>query len=109
LWTMAMHAYSAAPDISSDRAAGLQTVATRLGFHGTIGFCLALYVSSAVLALPFLTWLAAALGLLYATLMFFSLLARTESQLLRVYRWFPLVNTLSGMAIFFYVLQLKWM
>ena len=34
LWCMAMHAYSAVPDIAADRAADLSTVATHFGRSG---------------------------------------------------------------------------
>ena len=43
LWAMAMHAYSAVPDISADKDAQVPTVATFLGLRGTIWFCLAFY------------------------------------------------------------------
>ena len=106
-WAMAMHAYSAVPDISSDRAANLRTVATLCGFRGTLVLCLLLYVSSAILSFSVLGAIAAALGVLYAGLMLLSLQAKTESELLRVYKFFPLINTLSGMALFFAVAQSK--
>ncbi len=106
-WAMAMHAYSAVPDISSDRAAKLSTVATLFGFRGTLVLCLLLYISSAIFSFSVLGALAAVLGVLYAGLMLLSLQTKTESELLRVYKFFPLINTLSGMALFFAVAQSK--
>jgi 4-hydroxybenzoate polyprenyltransferase len=106
-WAMAMHAYSAVPDISSDRAAKLSTIATRFGFRGTLALCLLLYISSALLSFSVLGVLAAVLGVLYAGLMLLSLKSKTEGELLRVYKFFPLINTLSGMALFFAVAQSK--
>jgi 4-hydroxybenzoate polyprenyltransferase len=100
-WAMAMHAYSAVPDISADRSSGLNTVATWFGFRGTIVFCLCLYLAAASLSFSTLHTLSLLLGAVYAVLMLFSLLHRDEAALLRVYRWFPLVNTLCGMALFF--------
>ena len=38
-WSMAMHAYSAAPDISADTTAGMKTIATALRLKGTLAFC----------------------------------------------------------------------
>jgi len=103
LWTMAMHAYSAVPDIEADRGAGLQTIATLLGFRGTLLLCLALYIAAAVAAYQALSLLAVILGFVYTLLMLISLRTDTTAGLLRIYRWFPLVNTLGGMAIFLLV------
>jgi 4-hydroxybenzoate polyprenyltransferase len=100
-WAMAMHAYSAVPDISADRSNGLNTIATWLGFRGTMIFCLFLYISAAALSIEALQTLSLLLGAVYAGLMLFSLSRRDEADLLRVYRWFPLVNTLCGMTLFF--------
>jgi 4-hydroxybenzoate polyprenyltransferase len=102
-WAMAMHAYSAVPDITADRSSGMNTVATLLGFRGTLLFCLLLYGASAVLAFPSLRQVAVALGIVYIGLMLYSLQTRSETELLRVYKWFPLINTLSGAALFFAV------
>lgn len=100
-WAMAMHAYSAVPDISADKSNGLNTIATWLGFRGTIVFCLCLYLAAAMLSFPALQSLSLLLGVVYGCLMLFSLTRRDEAELLHVYRWFPLVNTLCGMALFF--------
>jgi 4-hydroxybenzoate polyprenyltransferase len=103
-WAMAMHAYSAVPDISADRGAGLSTVATLLGFRGTIFGCLLLYALSGALSFSTLGALALALGAVYIALMLVSLTRTTETDLFRVYRIFPLINALSGAALFFSVL-----
>jgi 4-hydroxybenzoate polyprenyltransferase len=108
LWTMALHTYAAAQDISTDRAVGLNTISTQLGWHGAVGLGLALCLAAAVLALPLLGALAAALGVLYAALMFASLTARTQEQRRAPYRWFPLLNVLSGLALCGLVVELKW-
>ncbi len=52
-WTAAMHAYSAIPDMASDRLAGVETVATFLGRNGTHLFCSACYLAAALLAFPY--------------------------------------------------------
>jgi 4-hydroxybenzoate polyprenyltransferase len=103
-WAMAMHAYSAVPDISADREAGVPTVATFLGLRGTLWFCLALYLFAAICAFFALGWLAGILGAIYLGLMLSSIRAGTESGVMRIYRIFPLVNTLAGAAIFWWVL-----
>jgi 4-hydroxybenzoate polyprenyltransferase len=99
-WAMAMHAYSAVPDISADRAANLKTVATFLGFRGTIFLCGLLYAASAALAIQTLVWLAAALGAVYMALMRRSFRVGTEERVLEIYKFFPFINTLAGGLIF---------
>ena len=100
-WAMAMHAYSAVPDITADSAAGLQTVATFLGLRGTLIFCLLLYATAAMLAFSVLSFLSLILGTIYVGLMLASLQAGTEQGVMRLYRGFPLINTISGAALFF--------
>lgn len=106
-WAMAMHAYSAVPDISADRSASLSTVATLLGFRGTLIACLLLYVASSTLAFPVLGHLATFLGVVYVALMAFSLTRKSETELLMVYKLFPVTNTLSGAALFFAIVLNK--
>ncbi len=103
-WAMSMHAYSAVPDISADKEAGVPTVATLLGLRPTLWFCLALYLFAALCAGPALSWLAILLALIYVRLIFMSLQAGTEAGVMKIYRYFPLVNTLAGGAIFWFVL-----
>ena len=100
-WVMAMQAYSAVPDITADRESRTFTVATTLGLRGTLILCLVLYGTAAALAFPAIHWLALPLGLVYATLMLLSLHAGTEEGVMKLYKNFPLLNTLCGMALFF--------
>lgn len=104
LWCMAMHAYSAVPDIAADKQAHLSTIATKLGARRTLLTCLALYATAALTAFsatpsPLLRTLFLALGLLYVSMMTLSLIEKKD--LLRIYKRFPLINTLAGMALFF--------
>ena len=103
LWTMAMHAYSAIPDIRADREAGLETIATFLGKNGTIFFCTACYLLSAIFAFPFLGVFAGVLGMIYLTMMAVSLFAKKRTGLFGVYKYFPLVNSAVGFVLFWYV------
>lgn len=100
-WTMAMHAYSAVPDIAADRESGMETVATLFGFQGTLVFCLFLYAGAAALAFTHLPGIAVFLGIVYVSLIAYSLTRKSSEELLRVYRWFPLINTVSGALLFF--------
>jgi len=48
-WTMAMHTFSAIPDIEPDRRAGIDTTATTLGEKRTLLYCGACWLASSVL------------------------------------------------------------
>ena len=106
-WAMAMHAYSAVPDISADREAGVPTVATLLKLRGTLWLCLALYLGAAAVAWGALSWLALVLGAAYTVLMALSLRANSEAGVMRLYRVFPIVNTLAGGAIWWFIVLHK--
>jgi 4-hydroxybenzoate polyprenyltransferase len=101
LWAMAMHAYSAVPDIDADRAAGLRTVATWLGLRGTLLACAALYGAAAALAMPALGAWAPVLGLPYVALVALSLTKKTPAGVFGVYAWFPWLNAAVGAVLFF--------
>lgn len=104
LWCAAMHAYSAIPDIRSDKKAGIRTVATVLGTKRTLLFCTAHYLLAAALALPWLGLFSVVGGAVYAWLMYASLKATTKDRLFQLYTYFPKVNILIGAALFFWIL-----
>lgn len=93
LWAMGMHTFSAVPDIEPDREGGVETTATFLGEHATLGYCAAVWAVSAVvfssISLAFgallLVYPALALGVTY-----------TEIEVSRAYWYFPLLNTAVG-------------
>jgi 4-hydroxybenzoate polyprenyltransferase len=96
LWTMGMHTFSAVPDIEPDRAAGIQTTATRLGAKRTYAYCGACWLGAAV---AFAT-LHPALGFLlgvYPVLAAVVGLADIDSA--RAYWWFPVINVVVGMLM----------
>lgn len=103
LWTAAMHAFSAIPDIDSDREAGLATIATVLGSGGTHLFCLAVYVASAALSIRFLGPFAIICGVVYASMMAVSSFSASRNGVFNVYRYFPVVNAIVGFCLFWYV------
>ena len=96
-WCMAMHAFSAIPDIEADRAAHLSTVATLLGLNPTLVLCTILYSISGLLVFPTLGATALVLGGAYASLM--ALSWRAPANLFSIYRLFPYLNGLAGMLI----------
>ena len=100
LWCMAMHAYSAVPDITVDHASGIETIATLLGAKWTLALCGVLYVCAGILAtLAGLGVTAALLTIVYVLLIIISLCTPKE-ELHSVYRHFPLINTLAGFSLF---------
>jgi len=102
-WAIAMHAYSAVPDIKADKDAQLETIATKLGKNKTIILCALLYALSGILALQFLGIISIILSAVYVVFMLKSI-KTTEEQLFKIYTYFPRINSLSGMIIFFTVL-----
>src|SRR5215218_1435469 len=103
LWTMAMHAYSAVPDIEADRKANVPTVATFLGARFTLLFCLALYIGSAALAFGYLGSVSVMIGLIYVGMIIASLIQTDREKLFAIYRRFPILNAGIGFAIFWFV------
>ncbi len=104
LWAIAMHAYSAALDIDADKDAGLDTIATLLGKNKTIILCGVFYIISAILITPYLNKIVLLLGLLYLLLMLKTLTIKTQDDFFKLYKFFPPINTISGMIIFFILL-----
>ena len=102
-WAIAMHAYSAVPDIDADKQSGIQTIAISLGKKTTILVCAFLYVCAGVLLVPYFSWLPLLLTVPYVILMYKSYVS-DEQKLFRLYTYFPKLNALVGMILFFLVL-----
>ena len=100
LWTMAMHAYSAIPDIQADKAAGVSTIATLLGRNGTLLFCLVAYVAAAFLARQYLGYFSIAIGAVYAAMIGISCFSKEGDGIFSIYRRFPIVNAVIGFTLF---------
>lgn len=99
LWCMAMHAFSAVPDIVSDMKSGMHTIATVLGKNGTILFCLLAYLASAVLVWPELRWVSVLLATPYTLQMMKAWREQSLRGVFHVYTKFPVMNTLVGMIL----------
>ena len=100
LWTAAMHAYSAIPDIEADREAKLSTIATVLGPTGTHIFCLAAYIGSVVLSYRYLGIVSVILGSVFVLTMIASMITRDRDAVFRIYRLFPFINAIAGFVLF---------
>jgi 4-hydroxybenzoate polyprenyltransferase len=96
LWTMAMHTFSAIPDIEPDRRAGIQTTATVLGHRHALGYCSLVWALSAgVFAL-----LNIRLGLLFSAYpLLLGGVTLNDLSIDRAYWWYPTVNAGAGMAL----------
>ena len=93
LWTMAMHTFSAIPDIEPDRAAGIETTATTLGEGATYAYCAVVWAAAAaVFALVHPYWG----GLLAVYPVFTAAVALSDVSVDRAYWWFPILNTVVG-------------
>ena len=107
LWTAAMHAYSAVPDIGPDTAAGVNTIATKLGSWGTHLFCLVCYGVAGLVGGTLFAPLPL-FGLFYVALMHFSSYETKRRSVFSVYRWFPLINAIAGFVLFWTVAATKF-
>lgn len=93
---MAMHAYSAIPDIVPDAAVGITTTAVCLGEKWTLRYCLVLWLLSAVLIFPAFPLVAMVGGVIYTSMISLSFML----PVFRLYRRFPLINTGIGFLLF---------
>jgi 4-hydroxybenzoate polyprenyltransferase len=108
-WTMAMHAFSAIPDIDADRKAGVNTIATLLGKNGTLAFCFAAYIGAASLSyIYFGIWVLVPLAV-YLAMIGLSWVSNSENGVFSIYRWFPIVNAIIGFALFWFVAGPKFL
>jgi 4-hydroxybenzoate polyprenyltransferase len=93
LWSMAMHTFSAIPDIEPDRRAGIRTTATALGETRTYVYCSLVW---ALAALCF-GWYDVRAGLLLGSYpVLVGGIAMTDIAVDRAYWWFPAINTCVG-------------
>lgn len=99
LWSVAMHAYSAVPDIQADAVAKLKTIAILVGKHNTVYLCWFLYVAAAFLVRDTIPVAAGVGAIVFSWVMYVSIRAKTEHQLFLIYARFPIINTLVGAVV----------
>ncbi len=108
-WAIAMHAYSAVPDIKADGDTGLATIATFLGARNTILLCAALYTVATIVASYYIGLVAVIGGFVYLWYMLLSLrkvTAKDDAGLFKIYTYFPYINTIIG-GILFWIIVLQ--
>jgi len=93
LWTMAMHTFSAIPDIEPDREAGIRTTATLLGQRRTYAYCALVWLAAAIAFALVHPFLGAVLGI-YPLLVVG--IAVADVPVDRAYWWYPAINTVVG-------------
>jgi 4-hydroxybenzoate polyprenyltransferase len=98
-WAVAMHAYSAVPDIQADIAAKLKTIAIIIGAKRTIYFCWFLYVLAAYLVFESIPFASIAGLITFSYFMWRSSQARSDAALFKIYTYFPLINTSVGALV----------
>ena len=103
LWTMAMHAYSAIPDIKADEEAGISTIATEMGPNWTHGFCMACYFLGMILCFKSGFVAPGLIAVGYLFLMIFSARVEGDMGLFSFYRLFPIFNTIAGFVLFWMI------
>ena len=98
---MAMHCYSAIPDIDADRQAWLTTTAVYLGKQKALIYCGILYLVSAIFSFPTLWWMSIVGGVVYLTMISISY---CYEDIFWLYKKFPLINLIIGFSLFRYIL-----
>lgn len=99
LWTMAMHTYSAIPDIKADRASNTPTIATALGSKSTLIYCFICYTLSGILLAQFSPPLGIGTAIIYGFMIGLSY-NQNSARIFRLYTYFPLLNALIGFVLF---------
>jgi 4-hydroxybenzoate polyprenyltransferase len=102
LWSMAMHAYSAVPDIAADNKAKVATIATWMGALPTLVLCALFYAASAWLVSSWLPLgVGIVLGAVYVGMMLLTIVwTKKQRDTFKLYTLFPWINTVSGFVLF---------
>ncbi|WP_121822422.1 prenyltransferase [Halostella salina] len=95
-WSMAMHTFSAIPDIEPDRRAGIRTTATALGERRTYAYCAVLWTLAAVAFVPLDPRAGALLGVYPAIV---TGVALSDVAVDRAYWYYPAINTVVGAVL----------
>lgn len=96
LWAMAMHTFSAIPDIDPDRRAGIRTTATLFGERTTYGYCTVVWGLAAV-AFGLLDPRLGAVFAVYPVLV--AAIGLSSVRVDRAYWWYPVINTAVGAVL----------
>lgn len=98
---MAMHCYSAIPDIEPDRQAWLTTTAVYLGKQKSLIYCGILYLLSATLSFPTLWWFSIVGWIMYISVM---IISYYRKDIFALYKLFPYINLIIWFLLFRYII-----
>ncbi len=101
-YSVAMHAFSAIPDIIPDQKAGIKTIAVTLGHRGTLWWCVAHWSIMTLIATAILG-LGGLLGIAYIAFPIW-LLVQPKVDITPVYWLFPYLNLMVGACLFWWIL-----
>ena len=102
-WSMAMHTFSAIPDIKADKQAELNTTAVFLGLRGALIYCFSLYSMAGILGLVYFNKYILVLAIPYLIAMLFCYYKNNSNTTFAVYKLFPTYNLIAGLGIFWLV------
>jgi lycopene elongase/hydratase (dihydrobisanhydrobacterioruberin-forming) len=102
-WCMAMHSFSAIPDIEADKSAGLLTTAVLLNNRGASFYCFVLFLCSGILTLKFLNFSVIVLVIPYLMAMILNYSVDNPEFSFKLYKYFPSYNLLVGLLIFWLI------
>lgn len=100
---MAMHCYSAIPDIEPDKQAWLCTTAVFLGKQNALIYCWLLYSAAAIVSYPILWRASIVWGIIYLTMI---IISYTRKEIFWLYKIFPYINFIVWFGLF-WVIVLK--
>jgi len=103
-WCMAMHTFSAIPDIKADFDAGLSTTAVVLGNQGASLYCLGLFFLATLVGMFTLSWAVLLLGIPYFVAMVINFVVDNKEFSFKLYKYFPTYNLLVGFILFWLVI-----
>lgn len=98
---MAMHCYSAIPDIEPDHQAWLTTTAVYLGKQNSLIYCGILYLLSALLSFFTLWWFSVIWGIVYLSMI---ILSYKRQDIFWLYKLFPYINLIIWFCLFWYII-----
>lgn len=104
-WNAGMHTFSALPDITADKKAGLETTATWLGKNKGLWFVIFNWSISASIVILSLGWLATPF-LIYPLIAW--TIQRHSFSVARFYPYFPRLNLVMGTYLYWLILSQKF-
>lgn len=96
---IAMHCYSAIPDIEPDAKAWLTTTAVFFWLSRSLAYCAVLFLVAGIVASSVLGWIAIVLWVLYSVYV----LLWYKYDIFMLYKYFPWINLIVGWVICFWV------